>query len=134
MSKAHKEGSVAMRILVVEPERGPEAKEIDGSLKTMLGIVGGYIQSVHLDHSVVLVCNEEGKFMDLPANRGLRDKNGQIYDIVFGTFFLCGAPGDSEHFTSLTPEQIKKYEERFHTPEMFWGMDGHIVCLPLEVD
>ena len=34
----------------------------------------------------------------------------------------------------LTPEQIKRYQERFYTPEMFWGMDGRIVCLPLEVD
>ena len=27
-----------------------------------------------------------------------------------------------------------QYRKRFYTPEMFWGMDGRIVCLPLEVD
>ena len=123
-----------MRVLVVEPERRPEVREIDDSLKAMQEIVGGLIQPICLEDSVVLVCNDEGKFMDLPANRGLRDKNGQIYDIVCGTFFLCGAPPDSDHFISLTPEQIKRYQERFYTPEMFWGMDGHIVCLPLEVN
>ena len=123
-----------MRILVVEPERRPEVQEIDDSLKAMQTIVGGLIQPIHLDDSVVLVCNDEGKLMDLPANRGLRDKEGQIYDIVFGTFFLCGAPADCDNFTSLTPEQIKTYQEKFYTPEMFWGMDGRIVCLPLEVD
>ena len=124
-----------MRVLVVEPERRPEVKEIDDSLKEMQGIVGGYIQSIYpFEEPVALVCNDEGKLMDLPANRGLRDENGQIYDIVFGTFFLCNAPPDSDHFTSLTPEQIEQYQERFCTPEMFWGMDGRIVCLPLEVD
>ena len=123
-----------MRILVVEPERRPEVREIDGSLKSMQEIVGGLIQPIYLDDPVVLVCNDEGKLMNLPANRGLRDKDGQVYDIVAGTFFLCAAPDDSDHFTSLTPEQIERYEERFHTPEMFWGMDGRIVCLPLEVD
>jgi len=124
-----------MRVLVVEPERRPEVREIDGSLKTMQGIVGGYIQAIYpFDDPVALVANDEGKFLDLPANRGLRDENGQIYDIVCGTFFLCGVPADCDHFTSLTPEQIKRYQERFHTPEMFWGMDGRIVCLPLEVD
>lgn len=124
-----------MRVLVVEPEHRPEVREIDGSLAAMQSIVGGLIQPVRpFDDSVVLVCNDEGKIMNLSANRGLRDQDGQIYDIVFGTFFLCGAPGDSDHFTSLTPEQIKRYEERFRTPEMFWGMDGRIVCLPLEVD
>ena len=123
-----------MCVLVVEPERRPELREIDSSLKSMQEIVGGLIQPVYLADSVILVCNDEGKMMNLPANRALRDEAGRMYDIVFGTFFLCGAPADSDHFTSLTPEQIKRYEERFHTPEMFWGMDGHIVCLPLEVD
>ena len=123
-----------MRVLVVEPERRPELREIDGSLKSMQEIVGGLIQPIYLNDSVALVCNDEGKLMRLPANRGLRDKDGQIYDIVCGTFFLCGTPADCDHFDSLTPEQIAQYEERFHTPEMFWGMDGRIVCLPLEVD
>ena len=124
-----------MRVLVVEPERRPEVWEINDFLKERQGIVGGYIQALYpFEESVALVCNDEGKLMNLPANRGLRDENGQMYDIVFGTFFLCGAPPDSDHFTSLTTEQIKQYEERFHTPEMFWGMDGRIVCLPLEVD
>ena len=124
-----------MRILVIEPEEKPEEKEISDSLRAMQDIVGGLIQSVYpFDESVALICNEEGKLMGLPANRGLRNKDGQVYDIVFGTFFLCGAPPDCEHFTSLTSEQIGRYQERFHTPEMFWGMDGHIVCLPFEID
>ena len=49
-----------MRVLVVEPEQRPKEKEIDDSLTAMQNIVGGYIQPVHLDDSVVLVCNEEG--------------------------------------------------------------------------
>ena len=125
-----------MRVLIVEPERRPEVKEIDCSLKTMQEIVGGLIQPIPLpgDTDTVLVCNDEGKLLNLPANRGLRDEDGQIYDIVCGTFFICGAPRDSDHFTSLIPEQIERYRERFYTPEMFWGMDGHIVCLPLEIE
>ena len=123
-----------MRILVVEPEHRPEVREIDGSLEAMQNIVGGLIQPIYLDDSVALICNDEGKLMNLTANRGLRDSDGQIYDIVFGTFFLCGAPSDCNHFTSLTPEQIERYRKRFYTPEMFWGMDGRIVCLPLETD
>lgn len=124
-----------MRVLVVAPERKPEVREIEASLKAMQEIVGGLIQPIYpFEEPVALICNDEGKMINLPMNRGLRDKNGQIYDIVSGTFFLCGAPADSDHFTSLTPEQIERYEKRFHTPEMFWGMDGHIICLPLEVD
>ena len=124
-----------MRVLVVEPERRPEVREINGSLKSMQEVVGGLIQALYpFNEPVALVCNDEGKLMNLPANRGLRDKNGRIYDIVVGTFFLCGAPADSDCFASLTSEQIERYRERFYTPEMFLGMDGHIICLPLEVD
>ena len=124
-----------MQILVIKPERRPEAREIDGSLRSMQEVVGGWIQALFpFDKPVALVCNDEGKLINLPANRGLRDENGQIYDIVCGTFFLCGAPADSDHFISLTPEQIKQYRERFHTPEMFWGVNGRIVCLPMEID
>ena len=44
-----------MRILVVEPECRPEAKEIDGSLDSMQEIVGGLIQAVYpFDDSVAL--------------------------------------------------------------------------------
>lgn len=134
LGKIKYEEVAAMQVLVVEPECRPEIREIDGSLKSMQDIVGGLIQPIYLDDSVALICNDEGKLMNLQANRGLRNKDGQIYDIVFGTFFLCGAPADSDYFTSLSPEQIEQYQKRFYTPEMFWGMDGHIVCLPLEVD
>ena len=124
-----------MRVLVVEPERRPKVREIDDSLKAMQEIVGGYIQPIYpFDDPIALVCNDEGRLMNLPANRGLRGEDEKLYDIVFGTFFLCGAPADSDHFTDLTPEQIEQYQRRFYTPEMFWGVDGRIVCLPLEVD
>ena len=124
-----------MRVLVVEPECRPELREIDGSLESMQEIVGGPLQTRYpFEDTVVLVHNREGRSMELPANRGLRDTDGQICDIVSGTFLLCSIPDDSDHFTSLTSEQIERYEDLFHTPEMFWGMDGRIVCLPLEVD
>ena len=123
-----------MQVLVIEPERRPKVRDIDGSLKSMQEIVGGLIQPIYLDDSVALICNDEGKLMNLPANRGLRDKARQIYDIVFGTFFLCGTPADSDHFTSLTPEQIEQYQKLFYTPEMFLSIDGHIVCIPMGAD
>ena len=124
-----------MRVLVVEPERRPEVREIDGSLRSMQEVVGGLIQALApFDEPLALVCNDEAKLMNLPANRGLRDEDGTLYDIICGTFFLCGVPADSDHFDSLTPEQIERYRERFSTPEMFWGVNGHIVCLPLEVE
>ena len=46
-----------MRVLVVEPERRPEVREINDSLKEMQGIVGGYIQALYpFEEPVALVC------------------------------------------------------------------------------
>lgn len=123
-----------MFILVVEPGKAPVTREIDGSLREMQKIVGGKIEAVYpfAAGEIALVCNEEGLLLGLPPNRGLRDENGNLYDIVCGTFFLCGAPSDTETFSSLTPEQIARLERQFHTPEIFVGMGGRIVCLPME--
>ena len=99
-----------MKVLIVEPLKAPYAAEIDGSLKSMQKIVGGLIQVIYpFDDPVALVCNDEGKLMGLPLNRPLTDCNGDIYDIIAGTFFLCTAPIDSDSFGSLTEEQINKY-------------------------
>lgn len=81
-----------MTVLLIEPGKQPRKAEIDGSLKGMQQMVGGYIQVIFpFDDPVALVCNEEGKLLGLPMNRALRDNEGDIYDIVAGTFFLCSA-------------------------------------------
>lgn len=120
-----------MRILIIEPARRPELREIDGSLKAMQGIVGGLIQPIYpFDEPVALVCNDEGKLLGLPMNRALRDENGTICDILYGTFFICGI--GEEHFVSLTEKQAEKFSQLFAVPEMFLKADGHLLVLPLE--
>ena len=121
-----------MQILVVEPGKAPVITEIDGSLKEMQKIVGGTIQAVYpFLEDVALVCNDEGKMLGLPLNRGLRDEHGNLYDIISGTFFLCGAPMDSENFVSLSPEQMERFQKRFQTSEVFLQMNGQIIDLPM---
>ena len=98
-----------MKILVIEPMKEPYVKEIDGKLETMQSIVGGLIQAIYpFDHPEIAL-----------LNRTLFDKDGNIVDIVAGTFFLCSAPADSENFESLTDEQIKTYKKRFDALEFY---------------
>jgi len=97
----------------------------------MQQIVGGTIQAVYpFEEPVALICNDEGKLLNLPLNRALRDSNGAIYDIVAGTFFLCTAPVDSDRFESLTDEQAQTCLERFAVPEQFIKNNGDIFVLP----
>ena len=120
-----------MQVVIVEPEKKPEVREIGNSLEAMQQVVGGFIEALYpFDEPVALICNEEGKLMDLPPNRALRDDTGEVYDIISGTFFLCSAPPDSEHFESLTDQQVKTYLERFSTPEMFLNIGDSLFILP----
>ena len=110
-----------MNVLVIEPMKEPYVKEIDGKLKTLQGFVGGLIQAIYPfeDETVALICNEEGKLLGLPLNRALRNKRGEIYDIVSGTFLICSAPPDSESFEGLSDEQIRKYMKEFGHIEIY---------------
>ena len=120
-----------MQVVIVEPEKKPVVQNIDGGLASMQQIVGGSIQAVYpFEEPAALICNDEGKLLNLPLNRALRDSNGVIYDIVAGTFFLCAAPADSDSFESLTDEQVQAYLERFAVPERFIKVNGDIFVLP----
>lgn len=119
-----------MRIIVVEPQMKPAIRHINGSLASMQDVVGGTIQAMYpYDDAVALVANDEGKVLGLPMNRALRDDDGDVYDIVCGTFFICGLSEDS--FVSLTDEQLHRFMRIYATPELFLRMDNQIVILPM---
>ena len=124
-----------MKILLIEPQKRPRPHDIPGDLASMQALVGGAIQAVYpFDEPVALVCHEEGKLLDLPQNRALRHPDtGEIYDIICGTFFLCAAPPDSEHFASLTGEQLTRYTDFFRTPETFIPVGNALFCLQSEL-
>ena len=122
-----------MQILVIKPGQKPEVQEIDGTLESMQEIVGGLIQAIYpYEQPVALVANDEGKALGLPLNRGLRDEDGVLYDIICGTFFIVGAPVGSGRFQSLTDVQIQYFMNLFATPEMFLTINGHLLVLPCE--
>ena len=103
-----------MKILVIKPYQKPEIVEIDHTLEAMQAVVGGYIQAVYpFEDEVALVVNEEGKICGLPMNRFLFDDDGNLIDIIVGTFFICGSPSDSDSFTDIPDELINKYTNRF---------------------
>ena len=111
-----------IRVLIVEPGKAPYPAEISSGLESLQHQVGGLIQALYIDDAA-LICNEEGKLLELPFNRALRDEDGDIYDIVSGTFFLCSAPPDSDGFEDLGPELMEKYNQKFYYPEMFLEID-----------
>ena len=118
LGAAERAASEKMTVLVVEPMKEPYVKEINSDLHSLQAEVGGDIGATYpYSDPVALVCNDEGKLIGLDLNRGLRDEDGEIYDIVAGTFLVVGL--GEEDFASLPPELIQKYTEQFKTPERF---------------
>jgi hypothetical protein len=82
-------------VMVFEPGKAGELREIDDSLEALQKVVGGYIEHVTLAPRLAAICNEHGKLDGLPANR---------WGFV-GTFFMTRHVG--ENYVSLTEEDHK---------------------------
>ncbi len=119
-----------INVLYVEPKKVPVAAVIGKELESYQEAVGGMIEVIYpFDDMVCIVCNEEGKLNGLDLNRALYFQDGEIYDIIAGSFFVTGITEDD--FCSLTEEQMKKYQNRFKEPEMFVRMGSKILSIPV---
>lgn len=113
-----------LKVLYIEPMKTPQIVEIDGDLESMQNLVGGYIEEyMPFEDEVAIVCNDEGKINGLEANRGIFDKEGELQDIICGSFFICYVPVESEKYLSLPDNLRKKYEEMFRHPEIITRTD-----------
>ena len=80
--------SEKIRVLVIEPGKNQEEREIDNTLEALQEIVGGHIECVTMATDLVVICNEEGRLMDLPFNC-------EICNVLFvGTILMAGVKRD----------------------------------------
>ena len=73
-----------IRVLVVEPKHKPYVAIIENTLEGLQEMVGGLIEEVGLNETASIICNEEGKLLNFPANRRLGN------DILVGRFIVVG--------------------------------------------
>lgn len=78
-SRDHGEETVKqITVLVVEPGKVPYTKEIGDDWRAFQAEVGGTFQIIYPGYDPVgLVCNDDGKLLGLPLNRGLLDDDGE---------------------------------------------------------
>ena len=120
-----------IKVLVVKPEQAPTIAEYEDTLETWQQLVGGFIELCYpFEDDVAILCNEEGKINGLPLNRALKDNAGEIVDIIAGIFAVIGLDNEGG-FRSLTDEELEKYAKLYAMPEVFIGMNGKIVAVPL---
>ena len=94
-----------MKIVIKKVNQDPVLTYINGDLKEMQDIVGGYIETFPVFDSILCVCNENGKLMGLPLNF----KFG--FDHIVGNVFFVAA--GYEDFESLTDKQANAIIEAF---------------------
>ena len=97
MSKKEK----TIKCIVYECGKEPVVKEIPNTLEALQTAVGGYIEQIRLYDNMVILCDDEGRFKNLPVNR----KVGSV--TILGTFLLVGTSGSE--YTSLNDWQIKLF-------------------------
>ena len=107
-----------IKVLKVAPKEKPMVVELANNLDSLqkavsIGMEGqGLIEIIELDVSICILCNEEGKLLNLEPNRRL----GR--DILCGVFYVTGQNRCGD-LCSLSPAAIEKYSQRFAEPEDF---------------
>ena len=118
-----------IRVVLLEAGKFSRVTEIKNSCSTMHQVVGGPTEHIVLNGELVLICNKEGKTKKLKMNRVLTDVNGNVCDVIFGDAFICA--GSKNEFRSLSVEQISAVEEKFFSPEIFYGYDDKIKVIKI---
>ena len=93
-----------MKIVVKKVGQIGEVVEVENTLKTFQDIVGGYIETFPLTSDMLVICNEEGKFMGLAPN--IEIVVGQHSELIVGDFAIVKHGQDD--FESLDDEQIER--------------------------
>lgn len=80
-----------INIFVKDPGKPAERRTVPNTLEALQALVGGYIETVTVATDLAVICNEEGRLMDLPFNC-------DFCGISFvGTILIAGI--DGEDFT-----------------------------------
>ena len=87
-----------IHVMVKEPGHNAkwERREVENTLRTFQGLVGGYIETVTVCDGLVLIVNEEGKLQNLEPNVLVRN------DWLAGTVVAVGVAGEDFASCPLT--------------------------------
>lgn len=90
-----------MKVIIKKPkEKYGIFTDIPNELETLQKIVGGYIE-VAPYHNALIICNENGKILNLPKNINYE------YDYIAGTIIVCGHDREDFSDVPITMEQWK---------------------------
>lgn len=90
-----------MKVIKIVPGREPEMVDIDNTLKALQQAVGGYIETVTLPRTgLVVIVNEGGRLLDLPKN-GVLNIGPLMGQLLVGTVLVVRAAPGAEDFSGV---------------------------------
>ncbi len=92
-----------IKVLLKRVGKDPVVKIIPNTLQAKQKLVGGLIEVVPYEDAL-LICNEEGKILNMKPNLSFD------YDYIAGDCFIIGDDYEHGDFKSLTKEQINYYK------------------------
>ena len=101
-----------MKILAVKVGEPPKIADIEHSLEAEREFIGGYIQTIFLSSTAILVCNDDGKISGLKPNRIIPG------DFIAGDFFIVGFDGRDD-FCDISDEDAAFYMNFFSSPDTY---------------
>ena len=102
-----------IKVLKVSPRKAPEVVTLINELEELQKAVSieadyvGLIEIIAIDDDTCLLCNEEGKLINLPPNRRVG------HDVICGSFYILGESSESGELCSLSDMDIEKYKAIF---------------------
>ena len=107
-------GKKLIKILLKKVGKDPEVIEIRNTLEAKQKLVDGLIEVVPYD-DLLLICNEEGKLLNMPPNLIFG------FDYIAGDCFLIGDDYEHGDFRSLTEDEIKNYSKELKKRSFKWN-------------
>lgn len=131
LAEDYKEETI--KVVLCEPGKLAQIAEVNNKLEDLQRMVAGYIeQFCPWDEPVAIICNEEAKNNGMAPNRAIYDEDGEILDVIFGSFFICGFCG--YNYGSLSQEQLDRYLKQFERPEQLLKVNGKLMSIPYTPD
>lgn len=103
-------------VLMVPEGKPPKPQTVENSIRAINRMMGGFMAFYPLEIPTVIIWIRRKQFDKTEMNRMIDDEKGNHQRDVYGDFFLCNLAPDGQYFESLTPEQIRKYTQRFERP------------------
>ena len=108
-----------LSVIIVDHLEEPYFTSVRKSLNEYQRIVQGTIDIINCPDlkDIDIICNDEGKTLKLPLNRGLTYDH-ELYDVVAGPMILTRSGKEGE-IKGLDQEDLFRCYEHFKYPELF---------------